>query len=123
MRDLERSDVKAIKKSGSMSQKWTIVYVDEYQETKDGELDKHYGFIAKKPFHLVSTLPDGRYLDIIGNQIVIKKRNGFNSQQWYWDPRTKSIKSVKTNSRSMTINGNGRHNSIGLFHSGGHWWQ
>jgi hypothetical protein len=95
--DVENSNIRAGKKNGKDRQQFEIVYVDEYQDTKDGELDKHYNMIAKKPFHIISTLANGRYLDVISNQIVIKKRNGFTSQQWYWDPRSKSIKNVKNN--------------------------
>lgn len=38
---------------------------------------------------------EGRYADIINNNVVIKTSNGFTSQVWYFDQRSKTIKSQK----------------------------
>jgi hypothetical protein len=35
----------------------------------------------------------GRYLDIVGNNVVIKTPNSFDSQTWFFDYKTRTIKS------------------------------
>jgi hypothetical protein len=38
-------------------------------------------------------LSSGRYLDIVNDNVVIKTPNGFDSQVWYLDYHTRTIKS------------------------------
>ena len=40
-------------------------------------LSDKQGFIVETPFYVISNLPDGRFLDLIGRNMVIKTRNGF----------------------------------------------
>jgi len=64
-------------KNGDLSQKFELIYADEYPEDpKDGEMDVNYGMRVGTPFHLVSGLKSGRYLDILGRNMVIKRPNG-----------------------------------------------
>jgi hypothetical protein len=71
-----------------------IVYVDEMKaEPKKGELNTDFNFIVERPFHLVSGLGSGKYLDLIGRNMVIKTRNGRRTQLWYFDQRTRTVKS------------------------------
>jgi len=53
-----------------------------------------------EPFYVISALDSGRYLDLVGNNMVIKTPNGRKSQQWYFDQKTKTIKSMRTKSKS-----------------------
>jgi hypothetical protein len=54
-------------------------------------------------FHLVSELPSNRYLDLVGNNAVIKTPNGFPSQVFYFDYKTKTIKSRRSTNMSLDI--------------------
>jgi len=79
-----------------MNQRWTIVYVDEDKpEPKKGELNKDFGLYVEREFHVVTFMASGRYLDLINNNIVLKTPNGFSSQRWFFDQKSKTIKSVK----------------------------
>jgi hypothetical protein len=49
-------------------------------ELKKGEMNKDWGFKIDTPFHVISNLPDGRYLDVVSSNMVIKRRNGFKGQ-------------------------------------------
>lgn len=56
-----------------MGQKWTLVYADEAKpECKKGKYCADYGLFRERNFYIVSALPTRRYLDLIGNSIVIK---------------------------------------------------
>lgn len=56
---------------------WDITYVDAIPpEPKKGELNKEFGLYVERPFHIVSGMRTGRYLDVIDGKLVIKTRNG-----------------------------------------------
>jgi hypothetical protein len=62
-------------------------------EPKEGELNKDFNLIVGKPFHVISGLGEGRYLDMLGRNMVLKTRNGRNSQLWFFDQTSRTIKS------------------------------
>jgi hypothetical protein len=57
---------------------WDIVYVKDYKkiEQKTGDIDKYFGFRYNTDFHIVTVLNSRRYVDLIGNNLVIKTPNG-----------------------------------------------
>jgi len=70
-----------------------LYYADELpEEPKKGELNKDFGMFVERPFFVKSDLGRGRYLDILGRNMVIKTPNGFNTQQWWFDQKSKTIK-------------------------------
>lgn len=96
--DTESRSVWVWKKHGGINQQWDIVYVDEWKdEPKKGEMNSEWGFRVESPFHIVSELPSHRYLDVLGSNIVIKTPNGMNTQTWYFDQKTKTVKNKKNN--------------------------
>jgi hypothetical protein len=72
--------------NGKVHQRWTVVYVDEYEkEPTKGQLNKKFGLYVERDFYVVSALPGGRYLDLINNRnMVTKIRNGRRTQVWYF---------------------------------------
>jgi hypothetical protein len=74
-------------------------------ELKDGDLNKDWGLKINRPFHVISTLPDGRFLDLVGNNMLIKTRNGLPSQEFFFDYKTRTIKSQRTKSYAWAIAG------------------
>jgi hypothetical protein len=91
-------------------------------ELKKGDFNGVFGMSIERPFYIVSALPDERYLDRIGYNMVIKTENGFNTQQWYFDQKSRTIKSVKDN-RSWDIQGNGSQNNMRAYNTNSGWWQ
>jgi hypothetical protein len=91
-------------------------------DLKKGDLNKDFGFKINTPFHLISNLPDGRYLDLVSNNPVIKSRNGYPSQQWYFDQRSKTIHSMRTKSYSVMISGSGRSAKLAVGGTNSNWW-
>jgi len=72
-------------------------------EPKKGEFSDEYGMYVEEDFHIVTQLPSNRYLDLIGNNVVIKTPNGFSSQVWFFDYKTKTIKSKRSTNMSLDI--------------------
>jgi hypothetical protein len=74
-RDRENTNVIVMPKSGGLSQQFDIVYVDEYKGkiAKNGEMDTEMGLRNNVPFFIVSSLPDGRYMDSINNRNLMIK--------------------------------------------------
>jgi len=92
------------KKDGRIAQAWDIIYVDEWKgDPKKGELNEDFGLYVERPFYIVSALPSHRYIDLINNKnLVIKTPNGRNTQVWWFDQKSKTIK-TKLNNKSIDI--------------------
>jgi hypothetical protein len=91
-----------------LGQKWTLVYADEAKpECKKGKMCSDYGLHRERDFYVVSALPTRRYLDLIGTNVVIKTENSLTSQKWYFDYRSRTIKSRKNN-QSIAIESKGK---------------
>jgi hypothetical protein len=77
-----------------MNQQWDIKYCDIMRAIpKKGQKNLDFGFYVERPFHIVSEMPSHRYLDMIGRNLVIKTPNGRKSQMFWFDQRSKTIKS------------------------------
>jgi hypothetical protein len=79
---------------------------DEAYQTKG--LDKDFGFRVNERFYLRSKLPMQRVMEAVGaNNVVLKKyARGRVSQQFYFDPVSKTIKSQQWRGHSMEYSGN-----------------
>jgi hypothetical protein len=55
-----------------MSQRWTIVYVDEDKAApKKGDYIQDVGFYALRPFYIESQAAGKRFVSLMGNNLVI----------------------------------------------------
>lgn len=107
--DYAGASLRVSKLNNDLSQQWDVVYTDEMPpEPKKGDMFKDFNLVIDRPFFIVSALPDGRYIDVLSNNMVIKTRNGFDSQQWYFDYASRTIKNMKTKSHSINIQNNGK---------------
>lgn len=108
-RDINNRNVQVWKQNKTPAQQWEILYVDEIKpEPKKGELSVEYGLYVERDFYLMSGLPSRRYLDVLSRNVVIKTPNGFDSQRWYFDWKTRSIRNVKLNKYVLSIEMSGR---------------
>lgn len=122
-RDDENRQVIAWGKHNGLNQQWDIVYVDEWKPwPKKGELNEFFGFYVQRPFYIVSELPKHRYLDEINGNLVIKTPNGFDSQKWFFDQKTRTIKNVKTPSKSFDIQNAGRSTNLQIWNTNSGWF-
>jgi hypothetical protein len=111
------------KKTGKIHQQWDVIYVDQWKgEPTKGQLNKEYGLYVERPFHVISALGSGRYLEVINNRnMVIKTRNNQKGQIWWFDQRTLTIK-TKINNQSWNIVSNGGGKDIQIAGTNSQWW-
>jgi hypothetical protein len=110
-------------KNGHRYQQWDLIYVKDMPKALGkGDFHPDYGFIILTDFHIVSQLPSGRYLDLISNNAVLKTSNGFNSQVWYFDHKTRTIRSRRTTSYSLQIQSSGNNPNIVITSTSMKWW-
>lgn len=109
-----------------LHQQWDIIYVNDYKgEPKKGELNDDFGFYVERPFHIISQLPRRRYLQRIpggAQEIAIKQPNSYDSQVWYFDQKTLTIKNKQYNT-SLNIHSNGNSNNLNARNTQEKWWQ
>lgn len=106
--DNENQNIEVSKKKGVLNQQWDILYVDEMApEPAKGQLNKDFGMYVQRPFHIVSKMASGRYLDIHGKNLVIRTQNRRLTQQWWFDQKSLTIKS-RFNNLSFDIVNSGR---------------
>jgi len=108
----------------AFSQQWDIMYVDEWKgEPQKGELNEKYGLYVERDFHVVSQLPENRYLDLINNRnMVIKVPNGRPTQKWYFHQQTLTIR-TRYNNQSWDIKSSGKTNNMQIWSTNSQWFQ
>ena len=72
-------------------------------KAKKGDFNAEYGLYVERPFYVVSKLSRGRYLDIVGNNIVIKNEDDKQSQRWVLSKTTWTITSVALKDQSWDL--------------------
>jgi len=124
-RDEEARNVQAWKKNGSSAQKWSIIYADdEKPKVRTKGTNKMFGFDINRPFYLRSKMPMQRVVECWGaNNIIlpdyVKGRRG---QQFFFDEKSKTIKSQQWQDRSLNIQGNGRSFNVNMQGTTSRWW-
>jgi hypothetical protein len=109
--DAENRNIGVNSQNNQIHQQWDIVYTDEWKgEPGKGELNPKFGLYVERDFHVVSQLPDNRYIDLINNRnMVIKTSNGRRSQVWYFHQQTLTIR-TRYNNQSWDIKSSGKSN-------------
>jgi hypothetical protein len=89
-----------------------------------GELNVEFGMYVEREFYIISSLGENRYLDVIDQRkVVIKTPNEYDSQKWWFDQKTKSIRNKMYKDRSLDIANGGQSDDLQLWHANGHWFQ
>jgi hypothetical protein len=97
-----------------------VYYSDELPaEPKKG--DTHWGMMIDTPFYVQMASGGGRFLDIVGTNMVVKTRNGYTSQQWTYDYKSRTIKSVKYG-KSWDIANSGKSNNMQVYNTNSKWF-
>jgi hypothetical protein len=121
--DNENQNIIVSTRTNKMSQRWTIVYVDEDKPApKKGTYMQDVGFYALRPFYIESQAGGKRFLSLMGNNAVISKQTGEVNQQFVFDPTTMTIKTQSQANRSLAIDGNGRSTNLDIDGTNGQWW-
>lgn len=121
-KDAENQNVMVWALHNRRSQRWSILFVDDDKpEPKKGELNKEFGLYVEREFHLATGLPSGRFLGLAGRNMVIQAANGKYTQRWFFDQRTKTIRSVATK-ESWDIQNSGRSQNMQVWRTNSGWW-
>ena len=97
--DAENRNIIMYKRHNGLNQQFDLIYVDKYEdEPTKGQLNKEYGLVVERPFYIVSQMNSHRYLEVINNRnLVIKTANGNKGQVWWFDQKSKTIKTKLNN--------------------------
>jgi len=61
-------------KHNGANQKWTILYVDDKEDTRTKGTNDDFGLKINEPFYIVSRLPFHRVAELIGARNIVLKR-------------------------------------------------
>jgi hypothetical protein len=121
-RDANGQNIHMWKKHGGLNQQWDLIYVDEMPEPlKPCDLNDEWGLKVDCDMHILTQMSSKRYLDRVGNDVVIKTPNSFKTQVWYFDDKMKTIRNRKDN-YALNIQSNGRSNNVAVTTSNSKWW-
>jgi hypothetical protein len=90
-------------------------------ELQKGAWWPQFGFFINKEFSIKTKAGSGRYLDVVGDQILIKTRSTSKTQKWYFDYSSRTIRNAHTK-KSMSISSSGRGNRFMVWKTTSEWW-
>lgn len=121
--DNENTNIIVASRNNKMSQRWTIVYVDEDKPApKRGQFIQDIGFYALRPFYIESQAGGNRFVSLMGNNVVINPQTGETNQKFEFDPTTMTIKTLNQGGKSLNIASNGRSTNLEVNSTNGQWW-
>jgi hypothetical protein len=118
--DNENQNIIVSTRNNKMSQRWTIVYVDEDKPApKKGTYMQDLGFYALRPFYIESLAGGGRFVSLMGTNVVINPQTGEVNQKFFFDPTTMTIKTSSMSNKSLNIASNGGSTNLEVNSSSG----
>jgi len=123
-KDMEGQNVQVYSRHNKANQRWKIVYIDKAEKEETSGLDKDFGFHINRPFIIQSRLPMKRVAELVGARNIVLKTlaRGRTAQQFYFDIKSKTIKSQQYKDRSLNIAGNGRSSNLEMITTNSRWW-
>jgi hypothetical protein len=120
--DTENRDIYMSNFHGRVEQQWELIYAKDWKgEPKKGEWNKEWGFIVDTDFHIISLLGQGRYIDYISRNLVLKTQNGRGSQKWYFHQPSRTVRGRSVN-QSFDIYNSGKGNHMQYYSTSSRWW-
>lgn len=123
--DQEGQELTLTKKSFTLNQKWKVIYVEDAEALKTTGLYHAMGLHLGRPFIIRSRMPMQRVLTVVGgrNVAIMTHDRTKETQIWFLDARSKSIKNVKHNSQSLDIQNSGTSTNLQIWNTNARWWQ
>jgi len=109
----------------SKNQQWNVVYLDKADKLETKGLNEEFGFYINRPFYMVSRLPLHRVIEAIGANNLVQKRytKGRLAQQFWFEEKTKTIRSQQWKNYCMQIQSNGGSTNVQMISSiTSRWW-
>jgi len=83
------------------------------QEPGKGELNEDFNLYIERPFFVISSGCENRYLDVVDERnVVIKTPNEYDSQKWWFDQKSKTIKNTMFEDKSLDITSGGKSDDL-----------
>ena len=122
--DTENRNIQVNNQGKGLHQEWDIIYADEWKgEPGKGELNEEFGLYVERPFFVITEMGSKRYLDLINTRnFALKTPNGRNTQVWYFDQKSLTIKS-KPHKQSWDIKSSGKSNEMQIWSTNSRWYQ
>ena len=120
--DAENRNVQVWNRHNGLNQQWEILYADSAKPAPTKGYFPLAGLYINRPFYVVSHLPSKRYLDLVGRNLVIKTKNGRSSQVFYFDAKTRTIKSQQNKGWSFSGRSAGRSNDMEVWNTNSAWY-
>jgi hypothetical protein len=94
-KDLEGQKTVVWNRHNGANQRWKVLYLDKKSKMETKGLNEEFGFHINRPFYFVSQLPFNRVAETpSATNVVLKRwRNNWIRQQFYFDEKTKTIRS------------------------------
>jgi len=67
-------------------------------------------------------MKSGRYVDVVGDDAVIKTPNGFKTQKWFFHYESRTIKNVATG-KSLSVKKDGNSREVHVWQTNSKWFQ
>jgi hypothetical protein len=120
--DAENRNLVVHGRHGRINQQFDLIYAENWREDpKKGQLNRYFGLYVERDFHIQSGLSAGRYIDILGRNLVIKTQNGRKTQVFYFHRQSRTIRS-KNNNQSIDITSSGRSTNLHVWSTNSNWW-
>jgi len=103
-----------------------IRYVDNTKVDRrysKGELNKEFGLKVGLPFSIYTKMRCGKAIEIAGNDIVIKRKNGKKTQNWIFNDDKRTIQSLEFPEQSIGIQSSGKDRATHLYKTTSEWFQ
>jgi hypothetical protein len=71
------------------------------------KIEDQYGFKYGRPFYIVTEMCSGRAITVRGRNLVLARKTNNASQQFYFDQKTRTLKSFQYKDRSIDIQNSG----------------
>lgn len=121
-RDSEGANVLLFKKHGAVNQQFDILYLDEMKSPlSTGDFDPDFGFYCNREFSVISKMAGKKYIDTIGDNLVLKSRSTTTTQKWMYDIQTRTIINPVTK-LAWDIAGEGKETNVQVHKSSSSWW-
>jgi hypothetical protein len=85
-------------------------------------LNKEFGFKVGMPFSIYTRMSCGRTIDIVGNHLVVKRKNGNKTQNWIFNDDTRTVTSLEFPEQSFGIHADGKNRSLDLYKTTSAWF-
>jgi hypothetical protein len=109
----------------SKNQKFNIKYVDNTKVDRKyskGELNKEFGIKVGLPFSIYTSMGCGKAIDIVGNHLVVKRKNGNKTQNWIFNDDTRTFTSLEFPEQSFGMHADGKNRAVDLSKTTSAWF-